>query len=214
MVQILPAVLGKTQEQYIDDMSRLSKCEALKDGWVHIDFADGEFVPNETVGVDVVSKVPTDFKKEAHLMVSHPKEWIDKLIEAGFERIIFHIESKDDASEVIAYIKSKRVEVGVAIKMDTPLFELETLVDKLDVILVMAIEPGFQGQPFIPESLDRIREIKSKGWQIKVAVDGSVRDENAKELVSAGVDNLISGSFILNGDIDENVERLWEAINV
>ncbi|MEK7616650.1 MAG: ribulose-phosphate 3-epimerase [Patescibacteria group bacterium] len=214
MLQIIPAVLGKTEEQYRDYMNRLSKCEALKDGWVHIDFADAEFVPNETVGVDVVAKVPTNFKKEAHLMVSHPKDWVDKLVDAGFERIIFHIESKDDASKVVDYIKSKGIEVGVAIKMDTSLEVLESLVDRIDVVLVMAIVPGFQGQPFIPESLDRIREIRSKNWPIKVAVDGSVQDINAKALVDAGVNNLISGSYILKGDIDENVERLWEVINV
>lgn len=213
MVQILPAVLGKTEEQYRDDMDRLSKCEALEDGWVHIDFADGEFVPNKTVGVGIISKVSTNFKKEAHLMVSHPKDWTDKLMEASFERIIFHIESKDDASELVDYIKGKGVEVGVAIKMDTAVSKLEPLVDRLDVVLIMAIVPGFQGQPFIPESIDRIKEIKAKGWPIKIAVDGSVRDENAKALVAAGVDNLISGSYILKGDIDENVERLWEEIH-
>lgn len=213
MVQILPAVLGKTEEQYKADINKLSACEALKGNWVHIDFADNKFVPNETIGPEESSKISTTFQKEAHLMVAHPKEWVDKLVEAGFKRIIFHIEAEDDIKKVIDYIRSKGLEVGLAIKMDTPLEKLEPFVDKIDVVMVMSIIPGFQGQPFILESLERIRQIKSKGWKVKVAVDGSVRDENAKQLVEAGIDYLTVGSFLLKGDIDENLERLWEIIN-
>jgi len=213
MVQILPAVLSKTEEQYRQDIERLESCESLKNGWVHIDFADNEFVPNQTVGAEVISKYPTDLKKEAHLMVSHPMDWIDKLVEVGFERIIFHIESKDDAQKVIAYIKSKDLEVGLAIRMDTPLEELEKYKDKLDIILIMSIIPGFQGQSFIPKSLDRIKKLKARNWPCALAVDGAVRDENAKELIEAGIDHLSVGSFLLKGDIEENLEKLWEAIN-
>lgn len=212
MVQILPAVLSKTEQQYVDDVQRLSACEDLKNGWVHFDFADNIFVPNETIKPAVFKKIPNNFHKEAHLMVVHPKEWIDQLKDAGFERVIFHIESQDDIDEVIDDIKDKGTEAGLAIKMDTPLEKLEPFVNKIDVIMVMSIIPGFQGQPFILKSLDRIRQIKSKAWPVKVAVDGSVRDENAKQLVEAGVDHLTVGSFLLKGDIAENLEKLWEAI--
>lgn len=213
MVQILPAVLSKTEEQYVNDMNRLSSCEDLQDGWVHFDFADNIFVPNETIRPKVLKKFPNNFHKEAHLMVAHPKEWIDELADAGFARIIFHIESQDDIDEVIDYSRSEGMEVGLAIKMDTPLERLEPFVNKIDIVLVMSIVPGFQGQPFIVESLDRIREIKSKDWSIKIAVDGSVRDQNARELVEAGVDNLTVGSFLLKGNLDENLQKLWEVIH-
>jgi len=211
MVQIIPAVLSRTEQQYVSDTNKLSSCEALKGNWVHIDFADNKFVQNKTIGPEIVGKFPTNFRKEAHLMVSNPKDWIDKLVDAGFERIIFHIESLDDTNRVIDYIKSKGLEVGLAIKMDTPLDYLKPYIEKIDLVLVMSIAPGFQGQPFIPQSLDRIREIKSK-WGVKIGVDGSVKDENAKFFIDTGADNLIVGSFLLKGDINENVERLWEAM--
>lgn len=212
MVQIIPAVLRKTIEEYASDINRLSSCDALKNNWVHIDFADNKFVQNQTISPADASKVSTNFQKEAHLMVSHPKEWIDKLVEVGFKRIIFHIEAEDDTLGVIDYIKSKGLEVGLAIKIDTPIEKLKPFISKIDVVLVMSIIPGFQGQPFIPESLEKIRQIKSKGWEVKIAVDGAVNSENAKQLVEAGVDHLTVGSFLLKGDIDENLETLWEAI--
>ncbi|OGE42385.1 hypothetical protein A3B45_04225 [Candidatus Daviesbacteria bacterium RIFCSPLOWO2_01_FULL_39_12] len=213
MVQIIPAVLRKTEEQYVDDMNRLSSCEGLKDGWVHIDLADNKFVQNETIGPETVKKFPTNFRKEAHLMVSHPKDWIGKLVEADFDRIIFHIESADDTEEVIGYIKSKGLSAGLAIKMDTPIEKLQPFVDKIEVILVMSIIPGFQGQQFIPASLEKIKQIKSKGWPIQIGVDGAVRDQNVKQLVEAGVENLTVGSFLLKGNIEENLEKLWETIH-
>lgn len=212
MVQIIPAVLGKTEEQYKADMDKLSQCEAFKNGWVHIDFTDNKFVQNKSIEPETVRKFPTNFRKEAHLMVSHPKECIDKLLDAGFERIIFHIESEDNIDEAIDYIKTKSIKVGLAIKMDTPVEKLGSYKDKIDLVLVMSIVPGFQGQPFIPEALERIKEIKSFSWPVIIGVDGSVNNQNAKDLVNAGVDNLIVGSFLLKGDIDENLERLWEAI--
>src|SRR3989344_5612978 len=158
MIQIIPAILATTEDQYSADLQKLSACEPLNGGWVHIDFADNKFVQNQTIEPNVVSKFPADFQKEAHLMVSHPKIWVDKLVDAGFKRIIFHIESKDDANEVIDHIKSKGLEVGLAIKKETPIGNLTSFIDKIDVVLVMTIVPGFQGQPFIPQTLDKVRD--------------------------------------------------------
>jgi ribulose-phosphate 3-epimerase len=213
MVQIIPAVLSKTEEEFIFNIERLSRCESLKNGWIHIDFADNEFVPNQTIVPGNVARVHLDFKKEAHLMVSHPIRWVDELVGAGFKRIIFHIESGDDVDKVLDYIKEKGLEAGLAIKMDTAIEKLEEYKEKLDVLLVMSIEPGFQGQPFIAESFNRIRELKSKNWPSIIAVDGSVKDENAKQLVEAGIDNLVVGSYLLKGDIEENLERIWEVLH-
>lgn len=214
MVQIIPAVLATSEEQFRADITKLASSESLSDGWVHIDFADNRFVQNLTVGPEIVEKSSTNFHKEAHLMVAHPKEWIDKLIQAGFERVIVHIESEDDTNECIEYIKSKGLEVGLAINSETPIEKIESFKDKIDVILMMTIVPGFQGQPFIPEALDKVKEIKSKNWPVKVGVDGHVNDENAEEIMDSGVDSMVVGSYLLKGNIDENLEKLWEAINV
>lgn len=212
MIQIVPAILDKTPNEYKEHIEQLKHSGNFKEGWVHIDFADNKFVPNQTVGVDTTIEFPTDLKKEAHLMVERPLEWIDDLKKAGFKRIVFHFESKDEVNEVIDAVRNAGMQVGIAINDTTALEALVPFQDKIDQILVMGIIPGFQGQPFIPATIERIKELKSKGWPVKISVDGSVRDSNAKELVDAGVDQLVSGSFLLKGDIDENVEKIWESI--
>ncbi|MCL4365895.1 ribulose-phosphate 3-epimerase [Patescibacteria group bacterium] len=213
MIQIVPAILDKTPQDFKKHIAQLKYSTSFQEGWVHIDFADNKFVQNQTIGIDVVEKTPINLNKEAHLMVIHPLQWIDKLKEADFKRIIFHYESKDDVLECINKIKGLGMEVGVALNINTPLEKLEPFKDKIDLVLVMAIVPGFQGQPFLPETFDKIKDLKEKGWPVKIAVDGAVRDTNAKQLIEAGVDQLTVGSFLLKGDIDENLERLWEVIS-
>lgn len=213
MVQIIPAVLATSEKQYHNNITKLSRSASLEEAWVHIDFADNIFVQNQTIDPKTVQDFPINFRKEAHLMVAYPLEWIDKLKEARFERIIFHIESEDDIREVIDTIKEQRLEVGLAINNETPIAKLGPFVDKIDIVLVMTIIPGFQGQPFIPEALDKVRSIKSLNWSVRIGVDGHVRDTNVREIVKAGVDFVIVGSYLLEGDVDENLENLWEVIN-
>lgn len=212
MVQIIPSVLATSEDQYKNDITKLASCKALENGWVHIDFADNKFVQNQTIGPETVSKFPTKFRKEAHLMVTHPLGWIDKCIKAGFERIIFHIESEDSIDECIGYIKTKGLEAGLAINKNTPVENLKPFAGKIDVILIMTIVSGFQGQPFIPKSLDKVRYIKRSNWVVRVGVDGAVKDTNVREIVESGVDFMIAGSFLLKGNTDENLEKLWEEI--
>ena len=210
MIQIIPAILATTQDQYQKDISKLSACEALNDGWVHIDFADNKFVASETIKPEVVKEYPDNFKKEAHLMVLNPKDWIDGLVEANFKRAIIHVES-EGVEEAIDYAKDQGLEVGLAIKDETEIEKIEPYLDKISTILIMSVIPGFQGQPFLPNALKKLEEIKSEGWQVQVGLDGAVRDINLKEIVLAGADFVICGSYLLNGNIDENLENLWEA---
>lgn len=210
MIEIIPAVLATDDEKYFRDISKLSSCESLKAGWLHIDFADNKFVQNQTITPEIVKKIPSNFHKEAHLMVVNPKEWIDDLAEAGFERVIIHIES-EGVDEAINYAKSKGLQVGLAIKNETDIQKLEPFVDKITVILIMSIIPGFQGQKFIPDALKKVEEIKSK-WNKVVGLDGSVKDSNIKQIEQAQADFVIAGSFLLNGEVEENLERLWEAL--
>lgn len=220
MIQIIPAILDKTPQDYKDHIEQLKHSKGFQEGWVHIDFADNKFVPNETVGVETIMQFPADLKKEAHLMVSHPLEWIEKLKKAGFERVVFHFESEDNISEVIEMVKNLGMEVGIAVNPQTPIEPLGQYKDKIDQVLVMGIIPGFQGQPFIPDTIKKIKDLKLKSWPVQISVDGAVSDENAKDLVEAGVDQLVSGSFLLGtkndsslkGDIDANVEKIWESI--
>ncbi len=213
MVQIIPAILDKTPEDFANHMEQLRASTSFKEGWVHIDFADNEFVPNETIGADAVIQNPTNLNKEAHLMVAHPLQWLDKLKDAGFKRVIFHFESKDDIGQCIDKIKVLGMEVGIALNIDTPIEKLAPFKDKIDLVLIMAIVPGFQGQPFLPEALDKISDLKQLNWPVKISVDGAVANTNARQIVEAGVDQLTVGSYLLKSDIDDNLENLWEAIN-
>lgn len=212
MVQIVPGILATKEENFKRDILRLMKSPSLKMGWLHVDFADNVFVPNQTIKPSVVAKYETDLRKGAHIMVLHPIEWIDELVKAGFERIIFHLESKDNVVDTIKLIKSKGLEVGIAIKNKTSIDKLKPFVSIIDLVLIMSIEPGFQGRSFIPTTLDRIRDLKSRKWKIKIGVDGGVRDTNIKDIVKAGADFVTVGSYLLKGNLEENLERLWEAL--
>lgn len=214
MIQIIPAVLAINEDQYQLDLQKLERSEALKGGWVHIDFTDNIFVPNQTIGAEQVGKYPTSLKKEAHLMVAHPKELIDNLAGAGFSRVLFHMECEDDLNECIDEAKKKGLEVGLVLKHETPLETLEPFISKIDVVLLMGVVPGFQGQPFIEDSINKVRQLKLKNWPVQVGVDGAVRDTNIKKLVDVGVDYVNVGSFLVkSADIDDSMERLWEAVN-
>lgn len=212
MIQIIPAVLSISEEDYARDISRYNQSLSLKDGWVHIDFMDNIFVPNKSISPSVIAKYPNDLHKEAHLMVTHPLEWINELVKAGFEKIIFHIESQDDPEKCIEYIKGEGLEVGLAINSETPIEKLEPFLNKIDIVLVMGVIPGFQGQKFNPDALEKIKLLKSKQLTAAIGIDGAIKDDNIKEAVSSGVDFVTVGSYLLKGNIEENLENLWEII--
>lgn len=211
MIQIIPAILATSPQDYQRDIEKLNNSESFKDeGWVHIDFMDNKFVPNQSITPEVTLTPPTNLKKEAHIMVERPLEWISKLKDSGFSRVIFHFESKDNAQDVIDAIKDAGMEAGVAVNPQSAIEPLKQL-KNLDLILVMGVEPGFQGQPFAENTYERLTQVSA--FFENAAVDGAVKDQNALKLVQSGAKTLISGSFILNGNIDEQVEKLWEAIN-
>lgn len=212
MIQIIPAILATKEEDFKRDIFRYKNAESFKNGWVHIDFMDNIFVPNESIGPSVVANYSISLHKEAHLMVANPKDWIDGLIKSGIERVIIHVES-ENIKEAINYAKQRGLEVGLALKNETPLEELEQFISEIDVVILMGVVPGLQGQPFIPGVIDKMKELKFKNWFVKAGIDGAVKNSNIKDIISAGVDFVIVGSYLLQGDPDENLEILWETIN-
>ncbi len=206
---IIPAILAKTKEDFQKDLQKLLNSKTLSSGWVHLDFMDNIFVLNQSINPDDLERVDFgNLKKEAHLMVKNPKDWIEKLITQRFQRIIIHVEIATDNN--INKIKESGIEAGLAINPETPIETLTPFVNNIDTILVMGVHPGFQGQSFIPDTLDRIKKLASKG--VPLEVDGAVKDTNAKEIVEAGADILISGSFLIKGNPDENLARLKNAL--
>lgn len=212
MVQIIPAILAVSEEDYSRYISRYKDSQSFQEGSIHIDFMDNVFVPNKSIDPLVAAKYPINLQKEAHLMVEKPIEWIDKLTGAGFEKIFIHIEA-EAIKESLDSIRKKGLHAGLAINSDTGIDKLEPFVSDIEAILVMSVKPGFQGQAFISGSFDKIKQIKGKNWSVSLGVDGAVKDTNIKDIISCGVDFVIVGSYLLEGDIDQNLENLWEAIN-
>lgn len=198
MVRIIPAILATNEEDYHNNLDKIENSVHLEDGWVHIDFIDGIFAPSITITPEVLKKYPTKLKIEAHLMVANPTEYM-KGLEA--DRIITHIEiPKDKLPD----------EANLAINPETDLSALDDF--NPSVVLVMTVHPGKQGQEFIPQALEKIKALKVKRPDILIGVDGGVSAENAKLIVDAGADYLVVGSHLLEGDIDENLEVFWEAL--
>lgn len=212
MIQIIPAILAKTPESYKTDIEKLNSSVSFQEGWVHIDFMDNKFVPNQSIDPEIVAKNPTPLKKEAHLMVEKPLSWVDKMVQNKFDRVIIHVESDNETSlkEAITKLKENKIEVGIAINPETSTDSLKPYLKEIDLILVMGVTPGFQGQPFNDGTFKRVKKLS--GIFDLVSVDGGVKDTNTRDLVENGAKILVSGSFIMKGDVDEQVEKIWEII--
>lgn len=214
MTQIIPTLLATTEEDYKKAVDQVETSRLFKDSWVQIDIMDNKFVQNKSIGLEIIAKFPINSKLEAQLMVIDPQNWFEKLKELGFSRVIFPIED-DNTQNLINQLREINLMVGLSLNPETPVENVIPFIDKIDVVLVMSVHPGFQKQEFILDSLDKIRmlsELKSRANFI-IGVDGGITPENAKAIVDSGADYLAVGSHLFNGDIDKNLEKLWEAIH-
>lgn len=212
MVQIIPAILAKTEEEYLEKLNKLKSSTSLSSGWVQIDLMDGKFVASQSIGADVLAKTPPPFKIEAQLMVEDPQTWIDGLSSIKIDRIVFPLETKKDILPILQKIKNSHIEAGLSLNPETPIETLDSFADKIDLCLVMSVNPGFSGQTFLAETLEKIKKLKQKNYSISIEVDGGINAGVVKELVASGADSLVIGSHLMEGDFDENLEHIWEAI--
>jgi len=212
--QIIPTILATTEEEYQEKVSIINQTDDLKSNWVQIDIMDNKFVHNKSVGVDIIKKYPINASVEAHLMVDYPENWIDELVKIGIDRIIFPIEDSEGIDERITHIKNHGLEVGLAVNPETPVAKVESFVDKIDVVLLMSVHPGFGGQEFIPEVLDKVSELVNlqKRAHFLIEVDGGINQDNIKNLVKAGVNNLAIGEKLIYGDIKKNLEDIQKEL--
>ena len=217
MVQIIPAILATNVTEYKEKVDRLNLASGLEGGWVQIDFMDNIFVHNRSIEPNIVKQYPINLKVEAQLMVEYPENWIDELIKIGVLRIVFPIEDSKGIKEKIRHIKNHQIEVGLSLNPETPLERLEPFIDTIDLVLIMSVQPGFGGQNFISGTLEKVRELVrlrfERNLDFKIEVDGGINEEVASKLVEAGADNLVMGSHLLEGDIDNNLERIMGVIN-
>ena len=202
MVKVAPSILSANFNNLIEEIKSVDNAKYL-----HIDVMDGKFVPNITIGPLVMK----NFKKEinnmvmdVHLMIADPVKYAPEFAKAGADIITFHYEAVKFAEPAIEEIKKIGVKVGISIKPLTDINVLDDLLDKVDLVLIMSVEPGFGGQEFIPSALDKIRYLadkrKEKGYNYLIEVDGGINKETAKLCAEAGVDILVAGSYIFKSN--------------
>ena len=202
--KLAPSILSA---DFTDLKTALNQCEEGGAHWIHVDVMDNQFVPNLTIGPPVVKSIRPKTEKfiDVHMMVIEPEKLVEPFARAGADNITFHIEAAGDPDSVIDLIKSCGCKAGVSIKPKTPLQDIIPILDKVDVVLVMSVDPGFGGQGFLPGSSEKVSKIKklladNSLNRVLIEVDGGIKLHNAKEVIEAGANVLVAGSEVFNSD--------------
>jgi len=198
---ILSADFGKLNAE-------ITSIENFSD-WIHIDVMDNHFVPNLTIGAPVVKCLQTKLLKDCHLMVSNPDNLLEDFVKAGADAITIHAEIDGNISEMLEKIRELGCRAGISIKPATPVSAIEEFLPKVDLVLVMSVEPGFGGQEFLESALPKIRELREKNPELDISIDGGVNAETAKLAREAGANILVAGNFIFRA---ENREATIESL--
>ena len=203
MIKIAPSILSADFARLLEDVKKVENagCEYL-----HIDVMDGHFVPNITLGPNVVKSLRKDVKMvfDAHLMIENPDNYIKDFVDAGCDIIVVHEEACTHLHRTIQNIKSHNVKAGVALNPATPIENIKYVLKDLDMVLIMTVNPGFGGQSFIDGMVDKIKEVKSlideQGLNVDIQVDGGIKPSNVAKVVKAGANVIVAGSAIFNSD--------------
>jgi len=204
MTQIVPAILTKDIK---DLKNKLAQIENKAD-WVQVDIMDNKFVPNTTITVKELIGIKTNLNLEAHLMVYNPQNLFNKCEQAGFKRVVFHFEAVENIDKTLDKMKKFNFERGIAINPDTKVDKVVPYLDKIDVVLIMSVNPGFEGQKFIESVLLKVKELKKISPKTKIAIDGGVNIKNIKKIADAEVDYIGANSAVWKGDIEKNLKQL------
>ena len=213
-IQISPSILSADFSQLGNEIKRLEEGGA---DMIHVDVMDGHFVPNLTIGPPVIKSLRkyTKLPFDVHLMINPVHKYIKDYSEAGADIITFHPEATEDILETINLIKSLNKKVGISLNPNTNIKAAEKHLDKIDLILIMSVHPGFGGQKFIEDVVQKIRDLdkirKEKKLNFKIEIDGGINFETSKIAVDAGVDILVSGTTVFkenNGDLEKNIKTL------
>jgi len=193
---IAPSILSADFGCLQSEIDKVSNAEYL-----HFDVMDGHFVPNLTVGPVVLKSLKTKMFKDVHLMITNPLDFVESFSKAGADGITFHAEvCKDCSDEIIEKIKANGCKVGVALNPDSDLGLIESYLDKVDMVLLMTVFPGFGGQEFIVDVLDKIRKLREIAPEIDIQVDGGINYDTIKLAKEAGANVFVSGSFIFGSE--------------
>ena len=216
MIKLAPSILSA-------DFARLGEQidEVVRAGvdYIHVDVMDGHFVPNITIGVPVVASIrrATNLPLDVHLMIEHPERYVSQFAQAGADIITVHVEASAHLHATIQLIKELRVKAGVSLNPPTPLGAVEEFLPHVDLVLVMSVNPGFGGQPFIAETLPRIADIRKllnrRELHAELEVDGGINADNVADVIEAGANVLVAGNSIFRAQngIAEAIRKLREA---
>lgn len=187
--------------------------------YIHFDVMDGMFVPSISFGMPVLASIKgaTTQTLDVHLMVTEPIRYVEEFVKAGADIVTVHYEACEDLQATIDKIHAAGAKVGISIKPKTPVDVLLPYLDQAEMFLIMSVEPGFGGQAFIPESLERISELRNllneKGLTTGIEVDGGIYHKNVAEVLAAGANVMVSGSGVFKGDIKDNTAKFMEILN-
>lgn len=209
-MKVSVSILGLNDRKKAISLLNNTNCD-----YIHIDVMDGSFVPNKQFTTEEINNLGIISKKkfDVHLMVDNPREYIENLDISNIEYIIVHSEIAKDINELLDLIKSYNVKCGLSIKPNTDISILTPYLNKLDLILVMSVEPGFSGQEFISNSLDKVSKlkqiIKNNNLDIVMAIDGGINGSNASLVKKSGIDMVVSGSYVTNSlDYQDKINDL------
>ena len=211
---IAPSVLSLDYARVSEQLADLNKTRAE---WMHFGVMDGHFVPNLTFGPDILKgfKKAVDMVMDVHIMVSDPKFYAPIFIKAGADIVTFHYEAVASIKECVALcrtIRSLGAKAGVSVRPKTPIDEILPYLHEMDVFLIMSVEPGFGGQSFMEDQLDKVRKLRSyidaHELNVRIEIDGGINAKTAKQAIEAGCDTLVAGSYVFKQDVHEAVESL------
>ncbi len=202
--KIIPAIIAKSQKEFKEKINKVKDFVDI----IQLDFMDGKFVPNNSINFDF--KIPaSDCEFEAHLMIQDPLKWVEKHYKK-VDTILVHFESCKDPQKVIDIVKKKGKRIGFVLNPETPIDYIQNFLNNIDQVLIMTVNPGFYGSPFLPQMIDKIKKLRKKCPNLDIEVDGGITDKTIGLVNEAGANLFVSGSYIIKSDnVKKAIDNLY-----